>query len=88
MHALNKINERKIEKKWIENIIKTPELTFYDILNRTFIAISRIKIQKSETHLVLVYTKEEDIIKIVTVYPCKNIKRELKNKEGKRWVRI
>lgn len=63
-------------------------MIFYDFINRTFIAIAKIKIKASETHLVLIYTKEEDVIKVVTVYPCKNIEKEIRNKEGHRWIRI
>lgn len=87
-HAINKMNERKINKEWIEKILQAPEMAFYDFVNKTFIAISRIKIMASETHLVLIYTKDEDAVKIVTVYPCKNIEKEIRNKEGNRWIRI
>lgn len=78
--AINKINERKIDKEWIEKILQNPEMIFYDFVNRTFIATSKIKIKENETHLVLIYTKEEDVIKVVTVYPCKNIGKEIRNK--------
>lgn len=74
--------------EWIEKVLQSPEMTFYDLTNKTFIAISNIEIRTSKTHLVIVYTKKEDVFKIVTVYPCKNIEKEIKNKEGYRWIRI
>jgi len=29
-----------------------------------------------------------DILKVVTIYPSRDIKREIKRKEGTRWVKI
>ncbi len=34
------------------------------------------------------YVKENDILKVVTIYPCRDINREIKRKEGTRWVKI
>jgi hypothetical protein len=87
-HALAKIEERKIDKTLIERVLINAELTFYDIVNRTFVGISKVKIQEFETNLVVVYTKSEENFKIVTVYPCKNIEKEIKAKEKNRWIRI
>lgn len=57
-HALAKIEERKIKKFLIESVLSNAELTFYDIVNRAFVGISKVKIQEFETNLVVVYTKK------------------------------
>ena len=52
------------------------------------VAIAKVKINKTETNVVVIFTKREDERYVVTAYPCKDIDKEIKNKEGKRWVRI
>jgi len=41
-----------------------------------------------KTNLVVVHRKEGETIKVITVYPCKDIEKEIRKKEGKRWIRI
>ena len=36
------------------------------------------------TNLIVVYTKYGDTVKVITVYPCSDVLREIKKKEGKR----
>ena len=51
------------------------------------INITKVEIENVSTNLVVVYTQEE-VIKVKTVYPCKNIKKEIRKKEARRWVKI
>ena len=87
-HADMKIRERKIRIENIEKTLQEPDFIFYDIRTRSLINIAKIKIENVFTNLVVVYTKQENTIKIITVYPCKDIEREIKKKEMKRWVKI
>ncbi|MGR3178931.1 MAG: DUF4258 domain-containing protein [Candidatus Anammoxibacter sp.] len=87
-HALLKIEERKIDKDLIVKVIKDPNILFYDIISRCMVAIGRVKIAGTETHLVVPYVRENDHAKVVTVYPCRDIKKEITGKEGKRWVKV
>lgn len=87
-HAEMKIKERIIEKEEVEEVLKEPDFVFYGIYTKNFINVCKVKIKDVSTNLVVVYMKENDIIKIITVYPCKDIKRELRKKEGKRWIRV
>ncbi|MFQ5688404.1 MAG: type II toxin-antitoxin system PemK/MazF family toxin [Candidatus Scalindua sp.] len=47
-------------------------------------AIGNVKIAGVKTHLVVPYVKRSDDVKVVTVYPCRNINKEIGNKEAKR----
>jgi len=87
-HAKQKIKEREIDIEWIKDTIKSPDFLFYDIKSKTFVSIKKIKIEQIKTNLVVIFSKEKSIIKIITVYPCKNIKREIKRKENIRWIKI
>lgn len=87
-HALLKIEERKIDKNLIVNVIKDPNILFYDIISRCMVAIGKVKIVGIETHLVVAYVKESEHAKVVTVYPCRDIKKEITRKEGKKWVKV
>jgi len=79
-HAEMKIKERKVKKENIEKTLKEPDFVFYDLHTRSLINIAKINIDDVPTNLVVVYTKQEDTIKIITVYPCKDIERN--KKEG------
>jgi len=87
-HAEMKIKERNIEREDIEKVLKEPDFVFYDISTQNFINVRKLQIKEVSTNLVAVYIKQQDIIKIITVYPCKNIEREFRRKEGKRWLRV
>ena len=50
--------------------------------------IGNVKMVGVKTHLVVPYVKKSDDVKVVTVYPCRNINKEIGNKEAKRWVRV
>lgn len=87
-HALLKIKERKIEKELIEKVILEPDFLFYDIASKCMIAIGKVIITGTETNLIVPFEKECDVVKVVTAYPCKNLKKELRRKEGEKWVRV
>jgi hypothetical protein len=87
-HAQFKFQERKIDIKMIERILEKYEYLFYDLIAKTIVVIGKIKIGGKETNLVVIFTKREDEIYIVTAYPVKDIDKEIKSKEGKRWIRI
>lgn len=87
-HALLKIKERKIEKELIEKVIQEPEFLFYDVIGKCMIAIGRVIMAGMETNLIVPFEKENDVVKVVTAYPCRNVKKEIRRKEGKKWVRV
>ena len=87
-HALQKIKERKIGIEMIEEVLSNPEFLFYDLIEKTLVAVAKVKIDDIKTNLVVVFIKKGEEIKIVTTYPCKNIDKEIKRKEGIRWVRM
>ncbi|MCD6521378.1 DUF4258 domain-containing protein [Candidatus Calescamantes bacterium] len=87
-HALQKIKERKIKVEVIEEVVSNPEFLFYDLIEKTMVAVAKVKIDDIQTSLVVVFIKKGEEIKIVTTYPCRNINKEIKRKEGIRWVRM
>lgn len=87
-HAKLKLRERGIGKSEIEKTIETPDYVFFDLDARTMVAIRKVEIGGEETSLVVPFIKTKNAVKIVTVYPFRNLEKELKNKEGARWVRI
>jgi hypothetical protein len=87
-HAQFKFQERKINIRMIEEVLERYEHLFYDLIARIIVAIGKIKIDGKETNLVVIFTKKEDEIYIVTAYPVRDIEKEIKSKEGKRWIRI
>jgi len=87
-HASQKIIERQINLEILEEALNNREYLFYDLKEKTLIAISKVKIKDIQTNLIVVFTEEKEGIKIVTTYPCRNIEKEINKKENIRWVRI
>lgn len=87
-HAEYKIKERRIRVEDIEKVLKDADFIFYDIDSKVFVSIGKIEVKQVKTNLVVLHKKENDTIKIITAYPCKNIEKEIKRKEGSKWLRI
>ncbi|MBI5748472.1 MAG: hypothetical protein HZA00_05045 [Nitrospinae bacterium] len=87
-HAQLKIHERRIDKDLLVKAIEKPEFLFYDLFSKSMIAIGKVVIQGNETYLVIPFIKEGASTKVITVYPCKEIQKEIDKKEGKRWIRV
>ncbi|MBA7685034.1 hypothetical protein ES703_93447 [subsurface metagenome] len=87
-HAQRKVAERELEQTIIEKVLESPDFVFYDLVSKAMIAIAKVEITGISTNLIIPYVKENDILKVVTIYPCRDINREIKRKEGTRWVRI
>ena len=43
-HALQKIKERKIRVEMIEEVLSNPESLFYDLIEKTMVAVAKVKI--------------------------------------------
>ncbi len=87
-HAQRKLKERELDQAIVEKVLREPDFIFYDLFSKTMIAIAEVEIAGIHTNLVIPYVKENDKLKIVTIYPCREIDREIRRKEGMRWARI
>ncbi len=80
--------ERELKQTIVEEVLESPNFIFYDLISKAMIAIAKVEIAGTSTNLIVPYVKENDILKVVTIYPCRDINREIKRKEGTRWVKI
>lgn len=82
-HLLDKIKIRKISKVFIANVMESPDVIYYDSLNKTNIAIQK---QKGRFYMVA-FSVKDVVINVITVHPIKEeqIKNRIKNK---RWLGI
>ncbi|RLD97921.1 MAG: hypothetical protein DRI92_04805 [Aquificota bacterium] len=87
-HALLKIEEWKLSPETVEAVVTRPDSLFFDILSRALVAIKKVEIGDVETNLIVVFKPEDGGTRVITAYPCKNIDKEVKAKEGKRWLKI
>ena len=62
-HALQKIKERKIRIEMIEKVLSNPEFIFYDLIEKTLVAVAKVKIDDIQTNLIVVFTKKGEEIK-------------------------
>ncbi|MEW6201329.1 MAG: DUF4258 domain-containing protein [bacterium] len=87
-HASLKLKERRLRISEIEKTVKNPDSVSYDLISKTLVAVRRAKIDGIETNLIVPFVKTGNVIKVVTVYPCRDLAKEIDRKEGTRWVRI
>jgi len=62
--------------RWFKMFLKITNI-FYDIIARTMVAIFGGG-----------FYKKDDEFYIVSAYSVKNVDKEIKSKEGKRWIRV
>jgi len=58
-HALQKIKERKIRIEMIEEVLSNSESLFYDLIEKTIVAVAKVKIDDIQTNFVVVFTKKD-----------------------------
>ncbi len=63
-------------------MLVNPRFVFYDLLSRAFVAVSEVGVEGVKTNLVVVYVRGDNVIRVVTVYPCRRIDREIERKGG------
>jgi uncharacterized protein YuzE len=63
-------------------VLVNPRFVFYDLLSRAFVAVSEVGVEGVKTNLVVVYVRGDNVIRVVTVYPCRRIDREIERKGG------
>lgn len=82
-HLLDKIKIRKISKVFIAHVMESPDIVYYDSLNKTNIAIQKQK----ERFYMIAFSVADVVINVITVHPIKEeqIKNRIKNK---RWLEI
>ncbi len=88
-HARRKLEERMLSLDVVRNVVANPKFVFYDLLSRAFVAVSEVGVESVRISLVVVYVRKDNVIRVVTVYPCRRIDREIDRKVGVgRWVRV
>ena len=58
-HALQKIKGRKLRVEMIEEVLSNPESLFYDLIEKTIVAVAKVKIDDIQTNFVVVFTKKD-----------------------------
>ena len=86
--AQRKLKERELNQSIVEKVLRNPDLILCDLISKTMVAIAEVEIENISTNLVIPYVKEDNTLKVVTIYPCRDMDREMKGKERLRWVRI
>lgn len=82
-HALNRLKIRKIKKSDVFQILRSKKTKFLiDFKSGYQIALSFQK-NKKPPYTVIVFQKENDSLKVITIYRC--TKNEIKRKIKKRW---
>jgi len=82
-HLLNRIKLRKISKKIINKILKSPTFLLFDTLNQTKIAIKQV----NNINYMVAYVEDNKKLKVITIHPIK--KSQIENRlQRKRWIKI
>ena len=79
----------KLNRSEIKRLVATSRPSFFDIRTNTFIIIGNINLEVGDRKAVVIVTDEEGSRKVVTVYPCSELEKEITKKlKTKRWLRI
>ena len=83
-HAEEKIRARAVDINDILQIISRPNMLFHDVESDALVAIGII----GQRTLVIVFTRRNDIVRIVTVYYSSSIDKLIRRKVDRGvWVR-
>ena len=86
-HAEEKIRVRKIPRKTIQTVLENPDQRYYDVATNANVAVGQAA--KNRSFLMVVFTVSRAGLRIVTVYPVKDIERETGRKVNSgRWIPV
>ncbi|MDJ0269487.1 MAG: DUF4258 domain-containing protein [Aigarchaeota archaeon] len=83
-HAEEKIRVRRVDMNDVLQIISRPNMLFRDVESDTLVAIGII----GQRMLVIVFTRRDDMVRIVTVYYSSSVDKLIRRKVDRGvWVR-
>ena len=85
-HLKSRLKIRKFSEEYPRKIFDSPERKFFDIAEKTKIAIKKLYYNNKVRDLMIVYEEKDDLIEIITIHPIteeKIINRIMKG----RWVK-
>jgi hypothetical protein len=87
-HALMRIKLRSIGKNEVERVLLSPREVYFDVVTSNMIAIGE-RLSRHGHWLIVVYTKSNDVYRIVTVIDVKSLNKIVQRRiRSGRWVRI
>jgi len=88
-HAMEKMKERGIGIEDLRRVLESPRLRFYDASSRAEVVVGESHLYGLKIHLVVVFRRRGEELHIVTVYPVREVEREVERKvKSGRWIRI
>jgi len=87
-HALMRIKLRSIEKNEVERVLLAPQEVYFDVVTGNIIAIGE-RFSRHGHWLIVVYTKGNDIYRIVTIIDVKSLNRIVERRiRSGRWIKV
>ena len=88
-HAKEKISIYKIDLSEIEQVISNNPPVYFNTRDNTFIIIGKITLRIGVRPVVIAISTGVTSERVVTVYPCTEIEKEIERKSRqKRWLKI
>jgi hypothetical protein len=84
-NAKIRLKVRKIDELEVNGILKSPQKLYFDTATGALVAIGP-RISVKDHWLIVVYTIEGDVIKIMTVIDVSSINNFIRGAPGKGWV--
>jgi len=83
-----RIKLRSIGKNEVERVLLSPREVYFDVVTSNMIAIGE-RLSRHGYWLIVVYTKSNDVYRIVTVIDVKSLNKIVQRRiRSGRWVRI
>jgi hypothetical protein len=75
-HALEKMRRRNVKSSDIHATIKSPDEVYEDVERGTVVAVKKVNVES----VILVYKREANVVKVITLYYTTKLDRLLKAK--------
>lgn len=84
-HLSLRIKIRNFPEEYPRIILKEPDIKLFDKVEKTLIAIKRLKYNGKIRNIMIAYEDKQDIIEIITIHPISD-EKIINRKLSGRWV--
>ena len=86
-HARMRLNERRIGEDEVEEVLRSPDDEFYDVVTGHLVA-TKARTRRTGHTLFVVYERADDVIMVISVFDSSSPDKLILRRLGKRWLRV
>jgi len=71
-HLKLRLKVRKIPKQYPDVIYRSPEQRYFDVLEKAFINIKKLRYNNKLRNMMIAYEEKDDKVEIITIHPVRD----------------